>query len=335
MTRFKKNKKKEGKELLALAFSDLHLNLWAKFNDNKTRTKNGFDVIETLCAESQKRGDVPILFCGDMFHKPENIDQELALMAKSFFDDLVNKFPRQRIYCIEGNHDLKKVNTLGNITKGWISLFQNTVLNVLEPDTLLNIGPFKEFQVHGIPYIDHNTGLSEYLKNRRLNADYKHILLLHTDYPGAKDTDDRRIDSVENLNLNTLSRFDLVLCGHIHKPQKLGKKVYMIGAPLHQRRTDKNCDMGYWEVYTDLSMKFIHLAKYPRFIDVEKDTDVKDDGNYYTVLPSKINLPDVVNHKITKQLSKKRLAHRYMKQQGIKDKCKEDLLVKILKESEQ
>ena len=327
--------KSKDKELLALVFSDLHLNLWAKFNDENTRTKNGFDAIETLCTYSRKHNNVPILFCGDMFHKPENIDQELALMAKSFFDGLLDKFPRQRIYCIEGNHDLKKVNTISNTNPGWISLFQNTVLNVIDQNVSLNIGPFREFQVHGVPYIDHNIGLSEYLKNKTLNKSYKHILLLHTDYPGAKDTDDRRIDSVENLNLNILSRFDLVLCGHIHKPQKLGKKVYMVGAPMHQRRTDRNCDMGYWKIYTDLSMKFVPLSKYPRFIDVESEEDIKDDGNYYTVLPSKLNLPEVVSHKITKQLSKKKLAHRYMKQQGIKDKAKEQLLVKILKESEQ
>ena len=327
--------KSKDKELLALVFSDLHLNLWAKFNEGNTRTKNGFDVIETLCKESEKHKDIPILFCGDMFHKPENIDQELALMAKSFFDGLVDKYPRQRIYCIEGNHDLKKVNTIGSINQGWISLFQNHVINVIGPNVRLNIGPFCDFEVHGVPYLDHNVGLSEYLKNMRLDKDFKHILLLHTDYPGAKDTDDRRIDSVENLNLNTLSRFDLVLCGHIHKPQKLGKKVYMVGAPMHQRRTDRNCDMGYWKIYTDLSMKFVHLSKYPRFIDVESEEDIKDDGNYYTVLPSKLNLPEVVSHKITKQLSKKKLAHRYMKQQGIKDKVKEELLVKILKESEQ
>ena len=34
--------------------------------------------------------------------------------------------------------------------------------------------------------------------------------MLHTDYPGAKDTDDREIDSVENLNINILNRFDLI-----------------------------------------------------------------------------------------------------------------------------
>lgn len=325
----------KSKKLLALVFSDLHLNMWAKFNEGNQRTINGFDVISLLCKESKDNGNIPILFCGDMFHKPENIDQELAILAKRFFDNLVEQFPKQRIYCIEGNHDLKRVNTIDSMNPGWISLFQNSVLRVIDPSKPINLDVSDDIQLHGVPYIDHNVGLSEYLKDMKLGKDTKHILLLHTDYPGAKDTDDRRIDSVENLNLNTLNRFDLVLCGHIHKPQKLGKKVYMIGAPMHQRRTDRNCDMGYWKVYTDLSMKFVHLSNYPRFIDVEKEEDIKDDYNYYTVLPSKLSLPEVVNHKITKQLSKKKLVHRYMKQQGIKDKVKEELLVKILKESEQ
>ena len=48
--------------------------------------------------------------------------------------------------------------------------------------------------------------------------------MLHTDYPGARDTDGREIGSVENLNVNTLNKFDLVLCGHIHKPLKIIKE---------------------------------------------------------------------------------------------------------------
>lgn len=157
---------------------------------------------------------------------------------------------------------------------------------------------------------------------------------MHTDYPGAKDTDGRVVDSSENINLNMLNRFDLVLCGHIHKPQRLGKKIYMVGAPLHQRRTDRNCEMGYWKVYSDLSVKFVPLEEFPRFIDVESEDQVKDDGNYYTVIPPKVAVKTEVQHNITKKLSKRRLAKKYLKYKGIHDENKEKLLVKILKESE-
>ena len=102
------------------------------------------------------------------------------------------------------------------------------------------------YECSSIPYIDHNVGLSEYLKNIKLDKDADNILMLHTDYPGAKDTDGREIDSVENLNLNVLNRFDLIICGHIHKPQRLSKKVYMIGAPYNKEEPIKivNWDIG-------------------------------------------------------------------------------------------
>lgn len=191
-----------------------------------------------------------------------------------------------------------------------------------------------DYMVYGVPYIDHNIGLSKYLKTLRLKDGFKNILLLHTDYPGAKDTDGRVVDSAENINLNMLNRFDLVLCGHIHKPQRLSKKVYMLGAPIQQRRTDKDCKMGYWLVMDDLSMKFVELKGFPKFIDVESEDEVNDDGNYYTVIPKKSSEKVNTNHKITKTLSKKKLAKRYLKEKGIKDRGKEDLLIKILKKSE-
>ena len=109
----------------------------------------------------------------------------------------------------------------------------------------------------------------------------------------------------------------------------------MIGAPLQQRRTDKNCEMGYWELYEDLSLKFIPLDNFPKFIDVESEEEVKDDGNYYTVIPKQSRVEKIVEHKITKQLSKKRLAKRYMRTTGIKDKNRENLLINILNKSEE
>ena len=238
-----------------------------------------------------------------------------------------------KCYTISGNHEIMEISKVGIQPKSWIY-----DLDPLFP--WLHDLDYKTFklthniQVHGIPYVDHNIGLSTYLKNMKLEEGYKHILLLHTDYPGAKDTDGRVVDSAENINLNMLNRFDLVLCGHIHKPQRLSKKVYMLGAPIQQRRTDKDCKMGYWLLKEDLSMEFKELKDFPKFIDVESEDEVKDDGNYYTIIPQKASEKINTTHKITKTLSKKKLAKRYLKEKGIKDKSKEDLLINILKKAE-
>ena len=328
---------KSSKKLIAIAFSDLHLNIWAKFNEHHARTLNGFKVLDKIAGICSKER-VPALFCGDLLHKPESLDSDLAHYMDEWIENTLQKYPKFKIFAIEGNHDLDKVNTFDKLQKGWISHFQCTkhrpspfiILSPKVPPTCLA----EDIFVIGIPYIDHNKDLGKNLKNINFISDSKYILLLHTDYPGAKDTDGRVVDSSENINLNMINRFDLVLCGHIHKPQRLGKKIYMVGAPLHQRRTDRNCEMGYWKVYSDLSVKFVPLEEFPRFIDVESEDQVKDDGNYYTVIPPKVAVKTELQHNITKKLSKRRLAKKYLKYKGIHDENKEKLLVKILKESE-
>ena len=318
------------KQVIAIVFSDLHLNIYAKFNENNKRTLNHFRVL-SIIKEECERYSCPALFCGDLFHKPETLDSGLyKILCEQL--DLLGKL---NIYAISGNHCIKEISKIKEKPFSWLRLVREYGVQVWDYKSDCLSGSHKDFIIHGVPYIDHNIGLSDYLNKISLNPKLKHILLLHTDYPGAKDTDGREVGSVENLNLNVLNRFDLVLCGHIHKPQKLSKKVYMIGAPLQQRRTDRDCKLGYWKLFSDLSMTFVELKGFPRFIDVESQEEIKDDGNYYTILPKITSKPTENKHNITKQLTNKTLAKRYMKVKGIKDKNKEQLLIKVLKEADQ
>ena len=54
----------------------------------------------------------------------------------------------------------------------------------------------------------------------------------------------------------------------------------------------------------------------------------------YTVIPQKASTPVNNKHKITKQLSKKSLAKRYLREKGIKDEVKTNLLIETLKKAE-
>ena len=312
---------------IAIVFSDLHINLWSKFNEDNKRTLNSFKVLIDLSEKAHKL-KIPLLSCGDLFNNPERIDQELAVLVKDNFSNLPNN-----LYSISGNHDIKFRSVISEKLDSWVSVLSGFNINNLDYSSLkLN----KDTTVYGIPYIDKNVGISEYIKSIKLKTKHN-ILLLHTDFPGARDSDGRRIDSVQNLNLNTLKKFDLVLCGHIHKPQRLSKKVYMIGSPNQLRRTDKDGNFGYWVIYKDLSIKFKELKGYPKFIDVESPDAILDDGNYYTVIP-KINI-DLKNtesdNNINISLSKRSIAKEYLKKNGITDKSKISLLKSILKESEQ
>lgn len=326
------------KEIAAIVFSDLHIGKYNKFNQDNKRTLSIFRVlfdIKEICVEH----NVPAIFCGDLLHKPEIIENELydILVTKFQILDEDNgpfKYPF-RIYGISGNHDFSLSNTLSNRSPSWLKTLskQFKFLRCVDFKNTTIGGKGFGFKLYGIPYIDHNIGLNEYIRNIKINNTMPNILLLHTDYPGAKDTDGIEVNSVENLNINLLDKFDLVLIGHIHKPQRLSKKVYMVGAPYQQRRTDSNCELGYWELYSDMSMKFIPLKGYPKFIDVESEEDIKDDGNYYTIISKPKHIEDKPIKRITTDLSPKRLVKRYLKSKGEFTKDKKDILLQLIKDS--
>ena len=90
-------------------------------------------------------------------------------------------------------------------------------------------------------------------------------------------------------------------------------------------------------IYDDFSIEWKKFKKsYPRFIDVSSDQDMKDDGNYYTLIEKSLeNIEKIeTNHGIEKGLSKTKLVKKYLKHRGIDDPDKKKILIKVLKESE-
>lgn len=319
-------------KVIGIAFSDLHLGEYSKFNEENKRTLSIFRVlylIKDLCIKYK----CPAFFSGDFMHRPEYISTSLEEIIIEKFEEL-NRCEEFNIYGISGNHDLQKSNSIDRRSPShWANLCNRySFLHNLD----FSYHEFDKFRVVGIPYLDHNKGLDTLIKAQMKEAMLKPtILLLHTDYPGAKDTDNTEVGTVENLNVNLLSKFKLVLIGHIHKPQRLGKKIYMVGAPLQQRRTDRNCKLGYWKIYEDFSMEFKPLKGFPKFVDVSSEDEIKDDGNYYTVVASKSRVVAVEDTpQINRELTKKSMVRRYMKAKGIKDKEKKATLLKVIKEAE-
>ena len=80
-------------------------------------------------------------------------------------------------------------------------------------------------------------------------------------------------------------------------------------------------------------MKFVELSDFPKFIDVESEEDVKDDGNYYTLITRETIIES--DNKIHKGLSKKKLVRLYLKYNNIKDKEKKECLLDIIKKAEE
>lgn len=319
-------------KLLAISFSDLHLHNWTKFNAGGTRTDSSLSVLKMIFSLGIKH-NVPILFSGDWLHTKESINMELAIKLAEFYDMYSNEL-KLHVYGINGNHDFPFVNTYEKQSKGY--------LHTLLPYPWIKCIDFQSWKVsdklmvHGIPYLDNNVGLKNAIKSIKLDKTRKNILLLHTDYDGAKDTNGRIIGSTENLDRTLLRKFDLVLCGHIHKHQKLSKNVYMVGAPYQQRFTDEGNEMGYLKIYEDLSVKFVPIKNMPRFITLLDETEIPDDGNFYQLLKTEKQIsksPGEGRH-FKRSNSKIKMAKEYLRVRSIEDPGKKRALLNIFRKVE-
>jgi len=196
-----------------------------------------------------------------------------------------------------------------------------------------------DIYVWGVPYMNNDRDtkkavikLKKQAKKEMYNDRIK-ILLLHTDLPGAKTPEGFVINETEHFS-NKLDKFfkpwDLVLCGHIHLPQRLSKKCFMLGPPIHQTAGDEGHDFGYWEVYSDKTMKFKPLKGFPKFITLKKGEEPKDDGNYYIKPDEVLVEEETESGDFNINNSKKSLATAYIKTRQIKSKAKTRALIKIL-----
>jgi DNA repair exonuclease SbcCD nuclease subunit len=316
-----------------IIYSDIHHHIYAQYNEDNKRLKTSLDIEESLFLEAKNLG-IPIIFTGDILHNDELIQNELFEHILPHYVKL-NKL-NVTWYGIDGNHDQSDINTFekrsSNYIKTLCSAFDNFVYMSFESD-IIEAGN-KYIGLHGIPYISHDKDLYKIVKSIKRYKGIPNILLLHTTLPMAKDTNGRIIQTttIDKKFMKMISRrFDLTLTGHIHKPMKLGDNIYQIGATNQQRKTDKDCEMGYWIMYDDLKMKFIPIDS-PKFIELKEGEKAKNKEDYYYNKVEK-NEEDVIQD--TKEYSDttntKLIVKSYLKQKGIKDKNKRRLLIKLLK----
>lgn len=320
------------KKTIAIAFSDIHFHNWKQFNEDGRRITASLRVWEHLEGLANEL-DVPLLFCGDLLHDDQNISNELFYRI---LPKIIN--PRKEIFAISGNHDQAGISNLQNYPTNWIKTMSELSNKWVNMDYHHFKWMKQKIELHGIPYMTHNHGFQEFIEKIELTKGYKHILMIHTDLPGAKETDDREVGSAYGIpkQMSKLfGRFDLVISGHIHKPQQLASNVYMLGATNEQRRTDAGCDMGYWMVKEDLSMEFIPIIYTPRFRTAQYKEQT-DDYNFWDLTGKKSDIKSVTkdHHSGVKKISNLGIVKKYIEKEGISDLKKKKALKNIIKKSE-
>lgn len=322
---------------IALTFSDFHTAKWKQFNDKNQRTLQGHSIISELIKACNKYNVNHLLFPGDWNDHPKHMDNEVMQVLTASKVELEDN--GIIIVGIDGNHDFSGVNSIEKNLRGFFSH-----LSILSPHQFIAVnfnyydtGTVVPIRIHGIPYIngnsDYELAVEGCIKNLRKGS--KNILMIHRDLPGAVEPNGISIgDMDDDKSLKKLfKKFDLVLSGHIHKPQwieKLGKNVLMVGATNQQRRSDAGTKMGYWIIYSDMSTKFINL-KQPEF-KYYKEGEPIDDYHYWIKLPPEpvINSTDPTEQKFNSRQNRDTLVKSYMKVKGVKSKSKLNLLRKLI-----
>jgi DNA repair exonuclease SbcCD nuclease subunit len=315
---------------IAIAFSDLHIEDWKSYSKDHSRFKYITKFLNFIFIKASDY-NIPILFAGDLF---ENSKYLSNYILNHFLEPFHQHDPI--FIAIAGNHDQSELNTNENISPNYIS-FLKTVTN--STTYLDKSGVYLDshnIYVHGIPYISGNKGYGQMVDeaNRKAitykgNHVCRTILMIHSDVTGAVNTSGFTYDGVEGIPKNTrefFHGFDLVLNGHIHKPQKIGK-IQILGSVYQQKINDMGTDMGYWLIYPDLSLKF-KKAKFPEF----KEGEPEDDYNFYIKKKKKITLTQN-KYDFDRNLDRTKLAKNYLKAINVKDSFKLKLLIKYLNDT--
>lgn len=319
------------KQIIAIAFSDLHLNDWKQFNKNDRRIIVSDQFLLQMFQMSEEL-EVPALFTGDLFHTDQSLSNKILGHYMEFFEKAKNIYPKARVIGITGNHDSYK----GYSYMRSFSYPYSPLLNCIDDD-FVQIN--NDTVVIGIPYLKNNKGFNDRIEkfSKDLN-EYRKILLIHTNLYGAKDPNGYEIDEVPGIPRNLgkyFKSFDLVLAGHIHKHDKLwGEKVYMIGAPFQQRSSDNNTDMGYLVIYEDLTIKFIPYEA-PGFTYYNEGEPEPDDDNYHIMIPKVFTKTNGDSKGFSNSLKKDVLAREYFKVNELKNKKRLRLLIDILNKTEE
>lgn len=318
------------KKVIAVGFSDFHTALWKQFNKNKERSGILTQAFSSILGASIKY-DVPLLFSGDWNDHPKYMDNYIMGLTSEMMQEARSK--NKTIIGINGNHDFYEKNYHKAQTRGYLHHLEAFGSPVTCIDfTFYDTGGFR---VHGIPYINNNAdfavALGEAIDNRKKNR--PNILLIHTDLPGAESPDGRITGTAENVDKSVkrgFANFDLVLAGHIHKHQKLGKNVYMIGAPYQQRRSDANNEMGYILIYDDFTIKQIPL-NLPGFRFYTAGEEHEDTKDFWIELPKPIEVSGSTQPlKFDVKSDRGKLAKNFLRAKGIKNKNKLQLLTSYL-----
>lgn len=239
--------------------SDLHIGL--KLMNHDMREDQEYILSEVIEVAGREKPDA-IVIAGDIYDKAVP-SAEAVEVFDQFLEKLTEAVPEAVIMMISGNHDSapridcfrkvlshQKVYMVGQPPRTEEEYIEKVILEDKDGKVNFYLLPFvKPSMVKQVVGVDengnnlsYNETLHRLLGREKINSDERNVLVSHQFYlPAGKkaeeiermDSEIRTVGNIDEVSADVLEKFDYAALGHIHKPMKVGSKLYRYcGTPL-------------------------------------------------------------------------------------------------------
>jgi DNA repair exonuclease SbcCD ATPase subunit/predicted phosphodiesterase len=317
---------------------DVHLNAGRRHSQY-----NGVNVYKTVLGALDQAVDLipsdDIYFLGDIFDKYSHYDQEVI-----DFISWIKNHPNKKFFTITGNHDTSKkkfwdveYNTY-NVLRIVEEACDNFHIIDLNKDSDFSYGiyPKQKVRVFGLPYFEYESEFLSALNHvastsASLKEDgWKTVLLMHQNLEG-------------HVRLSTLkpsdplfSQFDLVINGHLHKPQWVKKNRFLLqGSLITSTKSDESTEHKNVSVLNldTFKLRRRYLKGLPIFVYYKEGETLKlEDKNNFVIWErekKQVEKIEISQEKFSK-LPYKKILNGYLEEHDIDPKLLKNLDLKTL-----
>lgn len=245
-----------------LVFSDLHIHDYKNHNSVKhSRLYDCLKVLEDVFLIAFEKGIEYILFCGDLFDSPKELDTLVINETVRTFKELFIKYPDIYFVAISGNHDMSTKSIYGqkiNSSQKFLSdAFDNFFL--IDDNSL----QLNDVTIQGFRYYDFTEDFLKDYNSRDFKG--KVINLIHQSPIGIS-------NKFIHADLDISKLKGMTFCGHIHTPEILADTFVVVGNPIHRDKGDLDQEKYVWVYDSDTEdLDTIQLDGYLKFTSEETE----------------------------------------------------------------
>ncbi len=242
------------KSPIAVFITDTHL--------SESTIEINFNIFTQLFILCEELGINIIYHGGDIFTSRKGQSEIVLNAFKNILDIAAEK--KLKIVAIAGNHDKTDYNSQSS----YLDAFDgHPAFSVVSPLGATIVGDGNTI-IHMLPYYDETLSYFDKLNelNEQVDGEHRNILLTHIAIDGVKNNSG---SAVENKIFQTLfDKFDLVLVGHYHNRQILGRKKNIIYTGSgYQANFGEDAEKGCTIIYDDATEEFFKL-EFPEYVTI-------------------------------------------------------------------